>query len=152
LSVRIQRLRWWQIDDLLPIEADLFGAEKWTAGMFWNELASGHLYFAAMDDAAPAGSALVGYAGLALSLPDEGWINNVAVRRDAQRRSIGRTLVAALLDVAMRSGVKAVLLEVAADNEAAQALYADFGFATIGVRKGYYQPTNTDAYVMRVEL
>src|SRR5262245_49601478 len=115
--------------------------------MFWNELASGHLYLAATDD-----TGLVGYAGLALSPPDEGWINNVAVRRDAQRRGIGRTLVRALLDVAIKSGVRAVLLEVAADNEAAQALYAAFGFETIGVRKGYYQPTNTDAYVMRVEL
>lgn len=147
MGVRIRRLRWWQIDELLPIEADLFGAEQWTAGMFWNELANGNLYLAAMDD-----SVVVGYAGLALSPPDEGWINNVAVRRDAQRRGIGRALVARLLDVAMKAGVKAVLLEVAADNEPAQQLYAAFGFETIGIRKGYYQPTNTDAYVMRVEL
>jgi [ribosomal protein S18]-alanine N-acetyltransferase len=147
-GVRVQRLRWWQIDELMPIEADLFGTEKWSPGMFWNELAAGHLYLAAVDDT----GAVAGYAGLALSLPDEGWINNVAVRRDAQRQGIARTLIAQLLDFAMRSGVKAVLLEVAADNEPAQALYAAFGFARIGVRKGYYQPTNTDAYVMRVEL
>jgi ribosomal-protein-alanine N-acetyltransferase len=147
LGVRIQRLRWWQIDELLPIEADLFGAEKWTAGMFWNELAQGHLYLAAVDE-----TGVVGYAGLALSPPDEGWINNVAVRRDAQRRGIGRTLVTSIMDVAIRAGAKAVLLEVAADNSAAQELYRGFGFETIGIRKGYYQPTNTDAYVMRVEL
>jgi ribosomal-protein-alanine N-acetyltransferase len=147
-DVRVQRLRWWQIDDILPIESDLFGAEKWTAGMFWNELANGHLYLAALDGA----GAVLGYAGLALNPPDEGWINNIAVRRDAQRRGIGRLLVARLLDVAIQTGVKEVLLEVAADNEAAQALYAAFGFEKIGVRKGYYQPTNTDAYVMRVEL
>jgi [ribosomal protein S18]-alanine N-acetyltransferase len=147
-DVRVQRLRWWQIDDILPIEADLFGAEKWTAGMFWNELANGHLYLAALDGA----GAVLGYAGLALNPPDEGWINNIAVRRDAQRRGIGRILLARLLDVAMQTGVKEVLLEVAADNEAAQALYAAFGFEKIGIRKGYYQPTNTDAYVMRVEL
>lgn len=147
MGVSIQRLRWWQIDELLPIEADLFGPEKWTAGMFWNELANGHLYLAAVDE-----TGVVGYAGLALSPPDEGWINNVAVRRDAQRRGIGRTLVQRLLDVAMKAGVQAVLLEVAADNEPAQKLYEDFGFERIGVRRAYYQPTNTDAYVMRVEL
>ncbi|MCP2326528.1 ribosomal-protein-alanine N-acetyltransferase [Hamadaea flava] len=138
------RLRWWQIADLLPIEADLFGAEAWTAGMFWNELANGHLYLAATE-----GGAVLGYAGLALSPPDEAWINNVAVRRDAQRRGIGRALVAALLDVASRAGVEQTLLEVAADNKPAQALYTDFGFETVGVRKGYYQPSNTDAWVMR---
>jgi [ribosomal protein S18]-alanine N-acetyltransferase len=147
-DVHVQRLRWWQIDDILPIEADLFGAEKWTAGMFWNELANGHLYLAAVDGV----GVVLGYAGLALNPPDEGWINNIAVRRGAQRRGIGRLLLARLLDVAIQTGVKEVLLEVAADNEAAQALYAAFGFEKIGVRKGYYQPTNTDAYVMRVEL
>jgi ribosomal-protein-alanine N-acetyltransferase len=141
----LRRLRWWQIDELLPIEADLFGHERWTAGMFWNELANGHLYLAAID----ADGSILGYAGLALSPPDEGWINNVAVRRDAQRRGVGRTLVAALLDVAGQSGVEQTLLEVAADNVPAQALYSRFGFETVGVRKGYYQPSNTDAWVMR---
>jgi ribosomal-protein-alanine N-acetyltransferase len=139
------RLRWWQIAELLPIEADLFGPEKWTAGMFWNELANGHLYLAATD----GDGAILGYAGLALSPPDEAWINNVAVRQDAQRRGVGRALVQALLDVANRSGVTQTLLEVAADNVAAQALYTRFGFETVGVRKGYYQPSNTDAWVMR---
>ena len=37
----LTRLRWWQIDELLPIENDLFGVEQWSAGMFWNELAAG---------------------------------------------------------------------------------------------------------------
>ena len=142
----IEKLRWWHIDDLLPIEEDLFGVEKWTAGMFWNELANGHYYRVALD-----GDRVVGYAGLALT-PDEAWVQNIAVRRDAQRRGLGRTLLADLLAQAARHGRRQVLLEVAADNIAAQALYAAFGFETIGVRKGYYQPTNTDAYVMRVEL
>lgn len=142
---RLARLRWWQIADLLPIEEDLFGAERWTAGMFWNELANGHLYLVALD----ADDTVLGYAGLALSPPDEAWINNVAVRRDAQRRGVGRALVTALLDVASRSGVAQTLLEVAADNTAAQRLYTGFGFETVGVRKRYYQPSNTDAWVMR---
>ncbi|NUT34455.1 MAG: ribosomal protein S18-alanine N-acetyltransferase [Hamadaea sp.] len=142
---RLARLRWWQIADLLPIEADLFGSERWTAGMFWNELANGHLYLVALEP----DETILGYAGLALSPPDEAWINNVAVRRDAQRRGVGRALVTALLDVASRSGVAQTLLEVAADNTAAQQLYLGFGFETVGVRKGYYQPSNTDAWVMR---
>jgi ribosomal-protein-alanine N-acetyltransferase len=42
-----------------------------------------------------------------------------------------------------------MLLEVAVDNGPAQRLYAEYGFETVGVRRGYYQPTNTDALVMR---
>jgi ribosomal-protein-alanine N-acetyltransferase len=143
-GIRLRRLRWWHIAELLPIEADLFGAERWSAAMFWNELANGHHYLVALDDA----GTVVGYAGLAVTGPDEAWVQNIAVRRDAQRRGTGRALLEALLAEAARRGVRRILLEVAVDNEAAQKLYARYGFEAVGVRRGYYQPSNTDALVM----
>ena len=143
--MRLGRFRWWHIDQVLPIEADLFGAEQWSAAMFWNELANGHFYLAATDD----DGTVLGYAGLAVSPPDEAWVQNVAVRRDAQRRGIGRLLLEALLAEAARRGARSTLLEVAADNAPAQRLYAGYGFEPIGVRRGYYQPSNTDALVMQ---
>lgn len=145
--MNIERLRWWQIDELLPIEVDLFGEEAWTAAMFWNELANGHHYLVATE----ADGSVLGYAGLAVG-QDEAWINNIAVRREAQRRGIGRALLDALVDEARRNGVRQVLLEVAADNDAAQHLYAAYGFEAIGRRRGYYQPSNTDAIVMQLDL
>ncbi len=145
--MNIERLRWWQIEELLPIEVDLFGEEAWTAAMFWNELANGHHYLVATE----ADGSVLGYAGLAVG-QDEAWINNIAVRRDAQRKGIGRALLDALVDEARRSGVRQVLLEVAADNDAAQHLYGAYGFDAIGRRKGYYQPSNTDALVMQLDL
>ena len=140
----ITRFRWWHIADVVSIEEDLFGAEKWSAGMFWNELANGHHYIVALDDA----GRVVGYAGLALAPPAEAWVQNIAVRRDAQRAGIGRTLLEALLENATARGARKVLLEVAADNAPAQKLYATYGFEPVGVRRGYYQPSNTDAVVM----
>ncbi|MEV4819068.1 ribosomal protein S18-alanine N-acetyltransferase [Micromonospora tulbaghiae] len=148
--MRLGRFRWWHIDEVLPIEADLFGAEQWSAAMFWNELANGHFYQVATDDdATDDDGAVLGYAGLAVSPPDEAWVQNVAVRRDAQRRGIGRLLLEALLAEAARRGARSTLLEVAADNAPAQRLYATYGFEPIGVRRGYYQPSNTDALVMQ---
>jgi ribosomal-protein-alanine N-acetyltransferase len=144
-GVRLSRFRWWHIDEVLPIEADLFGAEQWSPAMFWNELANGHFYLVATD----ADGAVLGYAGLMEAPPDEAWVQNIAVRRDAQRRGIGRALLEALLAEAARRGVRSTLLEVAADNAAAQRLYATYGFEPIGVRRGYYQPSNTDALVMQ---
>jgi ribosomal-protein-alanine N-acetyltransferase len=47
-------------------------------------------------------------------------------------------------------GVKHLSLEVAANNDAAQALYRSFGFAPVGVRKNYYPVTGQDALVMWV--
>ncbi|TDC79123.1 ribosomal-protein-alanine N-acetyltransferase [Micromonospora sp. KC606] len=142
--MRLERFRWWHVDEVLPIEADLFGAEQWSASMFWNELANGHWYRVAVD----VDGTLLGYAGLAVQ-PDEAWVQNIAVRRDAQRRGVGRVLLEDLLAEAARRGVRTVLLEVAVDNAPAQKLYATYGFEPIGVRRGYYQPSNTDALVMR---
>nr|WP_205862585.1 ribosomal protein S18-alanine N-acetyltransferase [Planosporangium thailandense] len=136
-------MRWWHIDELLPIEADLFGEERWTAAMFWNELAAGHHYLVATSD-----DTVVGYAGLAVNPPDEGWVQNIAVRRDAQRHGLGRALLEALLAEAKTRGVRRTLLEVAVDNAPAQKLYAGYGFEPVGLRRGYYQPSNTDALVM----
>ena len=40
--MRLTRFRWWHIDEVVRIEADLFGPEQWSAAMFWNELAAGN--------------------------------------------------------------------------------------------------------------
>jgi ribosomal-protein-alanine N-acetyltransferase len=143
--MRIARFRWWHISAALPIERDLFGAERWSATMFWNELANGNRYIAALEDG------LIGYAGVALSPPTEAWINNIAVRRDRQRHGVGRALLEELLAIAGRAGIAITLLEVARDNVPAQRLYDEYGFEVIGLRKGYYQPSNTDALIMRRE-
>jgi [ribosomal protein S18]-alanine N-acetyltransferase len=146
-DVTLRPMRWWHIADIIPIEDDLFGAEQWSAGMFWSELAAGHHYVVAID----ADDVVLGYAGLAVNPPDEAWIQNIGVRRSAQRRGIGRRLLEALLAEAERRNVRKVLLEVAVDNAPAQRLYARYGFEGIGLRKGYYQPSNTDALVMMRE-
>lgn len=141
----LTRLRWWHIAELLGIEDDLFGLEQWSPAMFWNELANGHHYVVALD----GDDDVVGYAGLVLSPPQEAWVNNMAVRRDRQRHGIGRALLEDLLETARRAGIPTTLLEVAADNAPAQAMYQRYGFQTVGVRRGYYQATKTDALVMR---
>ena len=141
--IRIERFRWWHITDVLPIEADLFGAEKWSPAMFWNELAQRHHYLVALDD-----DEVVGYAGLSVVDKDESWVQNIAVRRDVQKRGVGRALLEALLAEAARRGARRTLLEVAVDNAPAQHLYATYDFEPIGIRRGYYQPSNTDALVM----
>jgi [ribosomal protein S18]-alanine N-acetyltransferase len=143
--ITVTRLRWWHIEEIMPIEADLFGDEQWSPAMFWTELAGGSYYLVALDE----DGGVAGYGGLAVSSADEAWIQNIAVRRDRQRYGIGRTLLTALLSEARSRGVRSVLLEVAADNVAAQRLYDAYGFVGVGVRKGYYQPSNRDALVMR---
>jgi len=143
VSVTIERMRWWHLAELEPIEAQLFGDERWSAAMFWNELANAHYYLVALDE-----GQVVGYAGLSVT-GAEAWVQNIAVRKDRQRRGIGKALLEALLVEADGCGARPVLLEVAVDNATAQRLYDRYGFAPVGVRRGYYQPSNMDAVVMR---
>ena len=138
--MRLSRFRWWHIAEVLPIEEDLFGAEKWSAAMFWNELAQRHFYLVAEEN-----EKVAGYAGLSIVDQEESWVQNIAVDRRAQRGGIGRQLLEALL---AEAGKRKVLLEVAVDNAPAQRLYASYDFEPVGIRRGYYQPSNTDALVM----
>ncbi|MFI7598524.1 ribosomal protein S18-alanine N-acetyltransferase [Actinoplanes sp. NPDC049681] len=138
--MEIERFRWWHIADVLPLEEEAFGAEKWSAAMFWNELAQRNFYVVARE-----GEELLGYAGLAVTDEHESWVQTIAVWRAARKRGVGRRLLETLLE---RAGDRKVLLEVAVDNHAAQRLYASYDFEPVGIRRGYYQPSNTDALVM----
>ncbi|MBC3760280.1 ribosomal protein S18-alanine N-acetyltransferase [Quadrisphaera oryzae] len=146
--VLLRRLRWWDVERLLPVEAELFGAGAWSAELFWSELAApGRTYLAAED----RDGALLGYGGLALAGPDAD-VQTLAVAPGAQRRGVGGLLLDALVAAAREGGASAVLLEVRADNAPAAALYAARGFERIGVRRRYYQPEDVDAHVLRLRL
>ena len=140
----LERMRWWHIDELLPLERRLFGEEPWTARLFWSELAQldTRHYLVALSD-----GLVVGYGGLC-AYPDEAFVQTIAVDPRVQGEGLGGLILQALLDEAARRRKSTVSLEVRADNEPAQRLYKRFGFRVAGVRRGYYQPSGTDALVM----
>lgn len=147
-TVTLREMRWWDIDGVMELERDLFGNESWTVAMFWSELAETdtRYYLVAAD-----GDEIVGYAGLC-AYPDESFVQTIAVARDRQGNGIGAQLLAQLIDEARRRDEPMVGLEVRADNLGAQRMYERFGFEHVGVRKGYYQPSNTDAALMVLNL
>jgi ribosomal-protein-alanine N-acetyltransferase len=138
------RMRWWHVDDVLGLEAQLFDDDRWSAATYWSEL--GQLdtrhYLVAVD-----GERIRGYAGLC-DYPDEAFVQTLAVAPDAQGEGLGGRLLQALLDEAARRRQSRVSLEVRADNDRAIGLYERFGFRRAGVRRGYYSPSGTDALVM----
>ena len=62
-------------------------------------------------------------------------------------KGVGARLLGVLLDVAELHGGP-VFLEVRTDNEPAITLYRKAGFAIVGTRPRYYQPSGADAYTM----
>ena len=72
----------------------------------------------------------------------------IAVRSATGARESARPCCRAA-GAARDRGCAEVFLEVRADNPRAHGLYLRRGFTEIGVRRGYYQPSGTDAIVMR---
>lgn len=142
-------MRWWDVTAAHVLEEQLFG-DPWTEAMFWSELAgvpgSRH-YVVAVDGR----DDLVGYAGL-YAIGSDADVQTVAVAPSQQGTGVGGALLDHLLTEARRRGCSRVTLEVRADNETAQGLYARRGFERIGIRRGYYPPDGADAVVMQVRL
>jgi [ribosomal protein S18]-alanine N-acetyltransferase len=100
---------------------------------------------------APESMQLAGFIAARLAA-DELHINNVAVRVDYRRQSIGSALLSAVLERGREMGARKAFLEVRVSNAAAQALYARHGFETVGRRERYYSMPLEDALVMAVML
>ncbi len=150
MTVTLVPMRWWHIGRLLPLESVLFPEEQWTETMFWSELAQdSRLYLVAERPGADSQPQIVGYAGLC-AYDGEAYIQTIGVIPEAQGTGIGSMLLTALLEEAVRRHDNVVTLEVRADNPRARAVYERFGFLPIGVRRRYYQPSNTDAIVMQM--
>jgi ribosomal-protein-alanine N-acetyltransferase len=149
-AITLRAMNHGHLPAVIRLEHDLFGDEAWSEAMLASELdgaASGRYYLVAED-----GGELVGYAGL-LS-PGGGQADVLTMAVDQQRwgQRIGALLLDALVAEAARRGCSDVFLEVRVDNDRAQRLYRSRGFTEIGVRRGYYQPSGTDALVMQLSL
>jgi ribosomal-protein-alanine N-acetyltransferase len=146
VTVRLRPMRLADLPAVLALEEELFAPDTWTAAMYRDELArtDTRWYLVAEDD-----GAVVGYGGL-IAFPDEAHVATIGVAGARQGEGIGARLLDALLAEADRRS-PVVLLEVRADNDLAQGLYRRRGFAEIGRRRGYYQPSGTDAVVMKRE-
>jgi ribosomal-protein-alanine N-acetyltransferase len=148
-GVVIDALREADAPRCAALERLLFaGDDPWNATAFRDELRAGHAYLAART-----GELLVGYGGLAVVAgpPEaEAEIHTIGVDPAFQGRGIGRALLRGLLAVADTLHAT-VFLEVRTDNAAARALYESEGFAVVGLRLRYYQPSGADAHTMRRE-
>lgn len=133
------------IDDLqqvMVIENANF-AVPWTEMGFFSFLMREDAMFLVAED----GNEIVGYCGL-ITVPDEGDITNVAVKKSRQGEGIGKLLVSELITLGAKAGVTTIHLEVRTSNEKAISLYQKMGFVQVGMRKNYYENPVEDAITM----
>jgi [ribosomal protein S18]-alanine N-acetyltransferase len=137
------------LDSVLELELALFGEEAWSRQMLAGELSqqpASRCYLVA-----ETADGIVGYAGL-LAAGGQADVLTIAVATAHWGQGTGSLLLEALLAEAVRRGCTEVFLEVRADNARAQRLYHWWGFGEVGIRRGYYQPSGTDAIVMQRDL
>jgi ribosomal-protein-alanine N-acetyltransferase len=157
MTVRLRPMTTDDLPGVMVLEEELFAPDTWTEAMYRDELsrpdtrfyvvAEFHLEGEDDEENLVTDPVMVGYGGL-IAYDDEAHVATLGVTKALQGEGVGSLLLDALLAEAdKRSPV--VLLEVRADNEAAQRLYRRRGFTEIGRRRGYYQPSGADAVVMR---
>lgn len=103
-------------------------AEPWGAAAFESLLGQAGVY------------AVEGPDGFILmrAVADEAEVLTLAVRPQARRQGLGSRLVEDAAIEAVARGAVRLLLEVAADNAPALAVYVQAGFVEVGRRPGYY--------------
>jgi ribosomal-protein-alanine N-acetyltransferase len=126
------------------LDAAVFGVDAWSGQQVREELTGDG------RRAWVAGEPVVGYA-VTWRSGDVVDLNRIAVRPEDRGRGVARQLLDAALEASRADRADRVLLEVAATNTAALALYASAGFVEIDRRRRYYRD-GTDAVVMRLPL
>jgi ribosomal-protein-alanine N-acetyltransferase len=146
------------VDEVLALECNVF-PHPWSRGNFMDSLASGYDAWVLREPEDGTlrrrpGGALAGYF-LVMYAVDEAHLLDVAVSGERQGSGLGRFLLDRIAARSRAMGMTSILLEVRPSNGRALQVYARYGYAQIGRRKGYYpahEGLREDAIVMRYVL
>ncbi|MGB9679638.1 MAG: ribosomal protein S18-alanine N-acetyltransferase [Thermoanaerobacteraceae bacterium] len=143
MGIIIRNMTREDVDEVIEIEKLSFST-PWSKEAFITEVTKNSCarYVVAEID-----GRVVGYGGFWVVV-DEGHITNIAVHPDFRSMEVGTRIMESLIEIAKKSGISAMTLEVRASNIIAQHLYSKFGFKPLGRRKNYYQDNNEDAIIM----
>ena len=152
MTWQLRRAHVADLEAIMRLETSTFENDAWSPAMMARDLGDPACYYLVAfppDDP----SNIQAYAGLlAPQGAAEGDVQTIAVAHSARAHGLGRSLMQALISEARKRGARLVFLEVRADNPGAQRLYDRLGFLPVGVRRGYYQPDNVDAILMRLNI
>lgn len=150
-ALRLRRVTIEDLETVRAIEQAAF-TTGWPPTAFEHEIAhNGRARYVLLErDGEPGDRQALGFAGLWLMV-DEAHVVTVAVRPEERRNAYGRLLVHALVAIAADAAMNEATLEVRASNTPARALYHEYGFHDVGLRKKYYADNGEDAVIMTTE-
>ena len=142
MKLEITEMKREDIPAVAALEREIFSM-PWSENGFLSALSSSDtLYLTARAD-----GRVIGYCGLLQSF-DEADITNVAVSPAYRGRGVGYRMLSELMEAGKTRGIERYTLEVRVSNQAALALYEKLGFASVGVRKNFYEKPKEDAVIM----
>lgn len=147
LLPQLRDMNWGDVDAVLQIEQQVH-THPWTRGNFNDALATGNICKVYEE-----GNFIVAYAILLPALGDVDLLD-ISVAQAYQRKGIATKLLNEIKEMITGAGFERMMLEVRRSNIAASALYRQFGFTEVGLRRDYY-PLDTgreDAIVMEYKL
>jgi ribosomal-protein-alanine N-acetyltransferase len=130
------------LDPLVALDAQIFESLAWSRASMAAELAGRDRIVVVAEDE----EGICGYA-VTIRLGDTTDLQRIAVSPGRRRTGVGSLLLQTVVDRCRVLGVHSLMLEVAADNEAALEFYAGHGFVEIARRLRYYAD-GRDAVVM----
>lgn len=137
------------LPEVLAIERQAY-AVPWTQGNFIDSLAAEYAAFVLRDSQGDGEARLLGYF-LAMQGVDEMHLLNITVDPQQQGRGLARQMLDALCRLCRERACPQLWLEVRQGNLRARAVYRRYGFAEVGLRRGYYpaaQGAREDAVLM----
>ena len=150
------------LDDVCEVEK-LAYAHPWSRRHFADSVAAGYPAVLLLGEALPGelphppradGRVLLGYL-VAMPGVDEVHLLNITVAPAHQRQGWARFMLDALALWSRGQGAQWLWLEVRQSNTPARRLYSRYGFAEVGLRRGYYplaHQKREDAVVMSLNL
>ncbi|MEG1447939.1 MAG: ribosomal protein S18-alanine N-acetyltransferase [Oscillospiraceae bacterium] len=134
------------INQLVLLEAECF-SEPWSEDGFTEELSNPLAVFKVAVEAETG--KVIGYIGMH-HIIDEGYITNIAVSKEYQRKGVAKKLMKSLFQYGREKDMSFISLEVRTSNLTAINFYEKSGFKTVGTRKNFYKAPTEDAHIMTV--
>ena len=124
-----------RLAEVVQIE-EIAYAHPWTPGNFTDSLNAGY-QAQLLTAGTPPALTLLGYF-VAMKGVDEVHLLNITVAPAHQRRGWARVMLDALAIWARGQGAQWLWLEVRVSNVRAKAVYENYGFREVGLRRNYY--------------
>ncbi|GKX30488.1 ribosomal-protein-alanine acetyltransferase [Vallitalea longa] len=139
----VRKMKLEDIEQVHSIEESTF-PNPWSEDAFTKEITINKhsIYMVIEED-----NNILAYAGL-WNIVGEGYITNIAVKKDRRGAGLGRKVTEALIEEGRKHGIMSFTLEVRISNKKAIKLYKKLGFEISGVRKNFYEKPREDAYIM----